>query len=71
MRKDYSYVALYSIVYSNVVILFPEIPQYLHENGWTSAGSVIACTQPRRVAVTSVAARTAHEMGSIVGEEVG
>jgi len=32
---------------------------------------VIACTQPRRVAVTSVAVRTAHEMGSIVGEEVG
>ncbi|KAH9001424.1 P-loop containing nucleoside triphosphate hydrolase protein [Lactarius akahatsu] len=48
-----------------------QIPQYLHETGWSSGGRVIACTQPRRVAVTSVAARTAHEMGSIVGEEVG
>ncbi|KAH9060020.1 P-loop containing nucleoside triphosphate hydrolase protein [Lactarius vividus] len=46
-----------------------QIPQYLHESGWSSGGRVIACTQPRRVAVTSVAARTAHEMGSIVGEE--
>lgn len=50
---------------------FPEIPQYLHESGWSSGGRVIACTQPRRVAVTSVAVRTAHEMGSVVGEEVG
>jgi len=48
-----------------------EIPQYLHESGWSSGGRVIACTQPRRVAVTSVAARTAYEMGAIVGEEVG
>ncbi|KAN0128525.1 Pre-mRNA-splicing factor ATP-dependent RNA helicase [Lactarius tabidus] len=48
-----------------------QIPQYLHESGWSSGGRVIACTQPRRVAVTSVAARTAHEMGSVVGEEVG
>jgi ATP-dependent RNA helicase DDX35 len=50
---------------------FPEIPQYLHESGWSSGGRVIACTQPRRVAVTSVAVRTAYEMGSVVGEEVG
>jgi len=48
-----------------------QIPQYLHESGWSSGGRVIACTQPRRVAVTSVATRTAHEMGSVVGEEVG
>ncbi|KAI9509942.1 P-loop containing nucleoside triphosphate hydrolase protein [Russula earlei] len=48
-----------------------QIPQYLHESGWSSGGRVIACTQPRRVAVTSVAARTAYEMGSVVGEEVG
>jgi len=48
-----------------------QIPQYLHESGWSSGGRVIACTQPRRVAVTSVAVRTAYEMGSVVGEEVG
>ena len=55
---------------SLIVTALPEIPQYLHESGWSSGGRVIACTQPRRVAVTSVAARTAQEMGSIVGEEV-
>ncbi|KAH9966510.1 P-loop containing nucleoside triphosphate hydrolase protein [Russula dissimulans] len=48
-----------------------QIPQYLHESGWSSGGRVIACTQPRRVAVTSVATRTAYEMGAVVGEEVG
>ncbi|KAF8479264.1 P-loop containing nucleoside triphosphate hydrolase protein [Russula ochroleuca] len=48
-----------------------QIPQYLHETGWSTGGRVIACTQPRRVAVTSVAARTAYEMGSVAGEEVG
>ena len=53
-----------------IVATLPEIPQYLHEAGWSSGGRVIACTQPRRVAVTSVAARTALEMGSVVGEEV-
>ncbi len=39
--------------------------------GWSAEGRVIACTQPRRVAVTSVATRTAYEMGSVVGDEVG
>lgn len=48
-----------------------QIPQYLHESGWSAGGRVIACTQPRRVAVTSVATRTAYEIGSVVGEEVG
>ena len=55
----------------SLIVTTPEIPQYLHESGWSSGGRVIACTQPRRVAVTSVAARTAQEMGSVVGEEVG
>ncbi|KAH8833485.1 P-loop containing nucleoside triphosphate hydrolase protein [Flagelloscypha sp. PMI_526] len=48
-----------------------ELPQYLHEAGWTSGGSVIACTQPRRVAATSVAARVAGEVGTVLGKEVG
>jgi ATP-dependent RNA helicase DDX35 len=48
-----------------------QIPQYLHENGWTVGGRCIACTQPRRVAATSVAARVAYEMGVKLGEEVG
>ncbi|KAI5124003.1 hypothetical protein M0805_003835 [Coniferiporia weirii] len=48
-----------------------QIPQYLYESGWAAGGSVIACTQPRRVAATSVAQRVAAEMGSILGDEVG
>ncbi|KAJ3848390.1 P-loop containing nucleoside triphosphate hydrolase protein [Lentinula lateritia] len=41
------------------------------EAGWASEGNVIACTQPRRVAATSVAGRVATEIGSLLGDEVG
>ncbi|CAD6232081.1 unnamed protein product [Miscanthus lutarioriparius] len=47
-----------------------QIPQYLHEAGYTAKGKV-ACTQPRRVAVMSVAARVSQEMGVKLGHEVG
>lgn len=52
------------------VTVSPELPQYLHEAGWATGGSVIACTQPRRVAATSVATRVAVEVGAILGDEV-
>ncbi|GMH30367.1 hypothetical protein Nepgr_032210 [Nepenthes gracilis] len=48
-----------------------QIPQYLKEAGWADGGRVIACTQPRRLAVQSVASRVAEEMGVKFGEEVG
>ena len=32
---------------------------------------MVACTQPRRVAATSVASRVAEEMDVVLGEEVG
>ncbi|CAL4907996.1 unnamed protein product [Urochloa decumbens] len=48
-----------------------QIPQYLHEAGYTAGGKKIACTQPRRVAAMSVAARVAQEMGVKLGHEVG
>ncbi|KAG1680389.1 hypothetical protein FOA52_015480 [Chlamydomonas sp. UWO 241] len=47
-----------------------QIPQYLHEAGYSKAGK-IGCTQPRRVAAMSVAARVAQEMGVKLGNEVG
>eukprot|EP00898_Chlorokybus_atmophyticus_P001287 jgi/Chlat1/2159/Chrsp17S02733 len=47
-----------------------QIPQYLHEAGYTSRGK-IGCTQPRRVAAMSVAARVAQEMDVKLGNEVG
>ena len=47
-----------------------QIPQYLHEDGWTKLGK-IACTQPRRVAAMSVSSRVANEMKVKLGYEVG
>ncbi|XP_027354478.1 probable pre-mRNA-splicing factor ATP-dependent RNA helicase DEAH9 isoform X4 [Abrus precatorius] len=48
-----------------------QIPQYLKEAGWATGGRLIACTQPRRLAVQAVAARVAEEMGVNLGDEVG
>ena len=48
-----------------------QIPQYLHEAGYTKGGLKVGCTQPRRVAAMSVAARVAEEMGVKLGSEVG
>ncbi|SJL00130.1 related to Probable ATP-dependent RNA helicase DHX35 [Armillaria ostoyae] len=48
-----------------------QLPQYLLEAGWAAQGNIIACTQPRRVAATSVAGRVATEVGTILGDEVG
>ncbi|GJJ74976.1 pre-mRNA-splicing factor ATP-dependent RNA helicase DHX16 [Entomortierella parvispora] len=48
-----------------------QLPQYLYEAGYTKKGMKIGCTQPRRVAAMSVAARVAEEMGVKLGHEVG
>lgn len=48
-----------------------QIPQYLYESGFADDGKIIGCTQPRRVAAMSVAARVAHEMAVKLGNEVG
>ncbi|XP_078272456.1 pre-mRNA-splicing factor ATP-dependent RNA helicase DHX16 [Rhinoraja longicauda] len=48
-----------------------QIPQYLHEEGYTAGGKKIGCTQPRRVAAMSVASRVAQEIGAKLGNEVG
>ncbi|CAM9265782.1 unnamed protein product [Ectocarpus fasciculatus] len=48
-----------------------QIPQYLHEAGWTAGNRAVVCTQPRRVAAFTVATRVAEEMGSRLGEAVG
>lgn len=47
-----------------------QIPQYLHEAGYTKDKKKIGCTQPRRVAAMSVAARVAEEMSIKLGNEV-
>lgn len=76
---------LYALEKYNTLILVGEtgcgkstqLPLYLHEAGWTAGktntGSqrCIVCTQPRRIAATSVARRVAQEFGCALGEEVG
>ena len=47
-----------------------QMTQYLAEAGFAIRGK-IGCTQPRRVAATSVAKRVSEEVGCKVGEEVG
>ncbi|KAI2632020.1 P-loop containing nucleoside triphosphate hydrolase protein [Hypoxylon sp. NC1633] len=48
-----------------------QIPQFLENAGWCSDGKIIAVTQPRRVAATTVAIRVAEEYGCELGKEVG
>ena len=48
-----------------------QIPQYLIDAGYTKDGKKIGCTQPRRVAAMSVAARVAEEMNTKLGSLVG
>ncbi|KAJ3105220.1 DEAH-box ATP-dependent RNA helicase prp22 [Phlyctochytrium planicorne] len=47
-----------------------QIPQYLRDAGFTGKG-IVAITQPRRVAATSIARRVAQEVGVKLGHEVG
>ena len=47
-----------------------QMTQYLAEAGYSATG-MIGCTQPRRVAATSVAKRVAEEYGCQLGAEVG
>ena len=59
-------------------MLFPNIPTpHPHPStppppqGYCSNGKKVGCTQPRRVAAMSVAARVSQEMGVKLGNEVG
>jgi pre-mRNA-splicing factor ATP-dependent RNA helicase DHX16 len=47
-----------------------QLAQYMNECGYGELGK-IGCTQPRRVAAMSVAARVATEMNVRLGQEVG
>ncbi|KAH7912626.1 P-loop containing nucleoside triphosphate hydrolase protein [Hygrophoropsis aurantiaca] len=48
-----------------------QLLRYLMEAGWAADGNVIACTQPRRVAATSVASRVAAEANTTLSDKVG
>jgi ATP-dependent RNA helicase DDX35 len=70
---------LYAIETNPVTILIGEtgsgkttqLPQYLRHAGWCAGGRTVVCTQPRRVAAVSVAARVAEECKSKMGHGVG
>ena len=47
-----------------------QIPKYCLEAGCGAAGKV-GCTQPRRIAATTVAQRIAEELGESIGQSVG
>ena len=47
-----------------------QIPQFVLDAGYSERG-LIACTQPRRVAAMSVAARVADELDVKLGQQVG
>ncbi|KAK8805481.1 hypothetical protein WA158_002137 [Blastocystis sp. Blastoise] len=47
-----------------------QLTQYLYEEGFASRG-MIGCTQPRRVAASTVAGRVAQEVGCELGKTVG
>lgn len=47
-----------------------QIPQFVLFDEWES-GKVVACTQPRRIAASSVARRVAEELDVELGELVG
>jgi len=48
-----------------------QLPQYLYEAGYCKDNIKVGCTQPRRVAAMSVAARVAEEVGTRLGDKVG
>ena len=48
-----------------------QIPQFLYHSGFCDGDMKIGCTQPRRVAAMSVAARVAEELAVKLGNEVG
>ncbi|KAL3698668.1 hypothetical protein R1sor_012744 [Riccia sorocarpa] len=48
-----------------------QIPQFVVEAGYATNRKQVACTQPRRVAATSVSRRVADEMDVMIGAEVG
>lgn len=70
--------SLLSAIHENQVLIIEgetgsgkttQIPQYLHEAGYCIGNKKIGCTQPRRVAAMSVAARVSEEMGVKLGNE--
>lgn len=48
-----------------------QVPQYVHEAGWTGDGRLVGVVEPRRVAAVTLASRVADESGCVLGSLVG
>ena len=70
--REFRFRAVHYTMYVTVSLLNPtsEVPQYLLEAELAGSG-MIAITQPRKVAATSLASRVASEQGTSVGSLVG
>ena len=62
---------LFLATYKPSLMTPAEVPQFLLDAGVVSPAGLIAVTQPRKVAATTIAARVAMERGVGVGSEVG
>jgi ATP-dependent RNA helicase DDX35 len=75
----HKYELLYALEKYQVVVVQGEtgsgkstqLPQYLHEHGWTSSNQMICVSEPRRIAAINLAKRIAEEQSSILGDIVG
>lgn len=59
-----------SQLFANLKKCLSAFPPLFFHQGYTRDGKKIGCTQPRRVAAMSVAARVAQEMSVKLGNEV-
>ncbi|CEI93325.1 Putative RNA helicase [Rhizopus microsporus] len=70
-KISFSSVVAFHNVIRNIDMVESVIRKAIDATGYTKNGMKIGCTQPRRVAAMSVAARVAEEMGVHLGQEVG
>jgi len=77
--RKYRTLILYSLEHYQFIVIVgdtgsgksTQLPQYCMENRWTANDFGILCTQPRRIAATTLARRVAEEVGCPLGTKVG
>lgn len=65
---------MYKLLFNSILGKTTQVPQYILEDAILNNNAnkcSIVCTQPRRLAATSMAMRVAHERGEDLGMSVG